>query len=103
MNRQDKMPILDVLKALEGFYPIKICFNDIVLYNDYDSTPEIEPGVFLGEVEPYLIAVPKRLKSALDNYDVFVTRFEVLPIQSHHSLVYLYGQKIRKGYFADEK
>jgi hypothetical protein len=95
------MPILAVLDRIQAFNPIKICFNDFELYNDYDSNKQVEPGIY-GEIEPYMIAVPKRLKTALDNYDVLVTKFEVLVVQHHHSLIYMYGEKIKKGYY-DEK
>ena len=98
MQNQYKRPILEVLEDLRVFNPIKICFNDKELYNDWDSTTEIEPGV-IGEVEPYLSVVPKRLKTALDKYDVLVTKFEVLIVEFHHSIVYMYGEKIQKGYY----
>ena len=98
MIKQDARPILEVLEDIQAFNPVKIVFNDFELYNDYDSNVEIEQGVF-GEVEPPMIAVPKRLKSALDNYDVWVTKLEILIVHHHHSLIYLYGEKIKKGYY----
>ena len=88
-------PILEFLEDLRSFSPVKICFNDFELYNDYDSKIEIEPGVF-GEIEPYMIAVPQRLKTTLDNYDVFVTGFDLRVVDHHHSIVYLYGEKVKK-------
>jgi hypothetical protein len=96
MDLQRKLPILEVLDRLQTFSPIKICFNDFELYNDYDSNKEIEPGVF-GEIEYPMIAIPKRLKSALDSYDIYVTRLEIVIVQHHHSIVYMYGEKIKKG------
>lgn len=33
------------MRCIQQFCPVKIMFNDIVLYNDYDSTTEIEEGV----------------------------------------------------------
>lgn len=98
MNFQDKIPILEVLDRIQVFSPVKICFNNFELYNDYNSNTEVEPGVF-GEIEPPMIAIPKRLKSVLDNYDVLVSRFEVLIVHHHHSLIYMYGDKIKKGYY----
>ena len=73
----------------------KFYFNNFELYND-DPDNETEPGVY-GETEPLMLAVPKRLKTVLDKYDVFVTRFEVVITQYHHSIVYMYGEKIIKG------
>ena len=98
MNLECKRPILEVLDMLSCFNPIKVCFNDVELYNDYNSTVEIEPGI-VGEILPYRMAVNERLKTILDEYDVLVTRLELLPVSYHHSLVYLYGEKIKKGYF----
>ena len=88
------MPLLEALDRLEMFCPIKIYFNNFELYND-DPDNETEPGVY-GETEPLMLVVPKRLKTVLDKYDVFVTRFEVLITQYHHSIVYMYGEKIIK-------
>ena len=98
MDYEYKRPILEVLEMLRGFSPIKICFNDNELYNDYDSSIEIEPGI-TGEIFPYMQAISDRLKDVLDKYDVLVTRLEVIPVSYHHSLVYLYGEKIKKGYY----
>ena len=92
MNQHNKRPILEVLDTLSGFCPVKICFNDTVLYNDYDSTEEIEPGV-VGELEPYMIAVPMRLKTALDKYNIYVDRIDIRIVHYHHSVIYLYGEK----------
>ena len=86
----DKMPILDVLERIVPFSPVKIVFNDqFTLYNDYDKDCE--------ETEPFDKVVPERLKTALENKDVFVTKFEVLIVHSHHSLIYLYGEINRKN------
>lgn len=94
-----KMPILDVLENIKAFSPVKICFNDKELYNDWDPcVDELEPGV-KGETEPYDIVVPKRLESALASYDVWVTRLDIIIVDHHHSLIYMTGEKIRKGYY----
>ena len=93
MNKQTARPILEVLEDLRPFSPIKICFNEFELYNDYDSITEIEPGVF-GEREHYMIAVPMRLKTALDKYDVYVSKIEIHIEHHHHSIVYMYGEKV---------
>lgn len=98
MDYKYKRPILEVLEMLHGFSPIKVCFNDNELYNDYDSNIEIEPGI-TGEIFPYMQAISGRLKDVLDKYDVLVTRLEIIPVSYHHSLVYLYGEKIKKGYY----
>jgi hypothetical protein len=93
MNKQNKRPILEVLDELKMLAPIKICFNDFELYNDYDSIKELEPGVF-GELAPYSVTVPLRLKTALDKYDVLVEKINIRFVHHHHSIVYLYGEKV---------
>ena len=92
---QDKQSIITTLNNIVAFCPVKICFNGKELYNDYDSTVEIEPDVF-GEVEPYYTIVPKRLETALEKYEVLVNRIEIIPVDYHHSIVYLQGEKIKK-------
>ena len=92
MSLSNRQPILEVLDRLSIFSPVKICFNGIELYNDYNSKSEIEP---------YMIAVPKRLKTATDNYDVLVSRFELMIVEHHHSIVYLYGEKVQKDLYKE--
>ena len=77
MRKHDYSPILDVLDKIYHFSPIKICFNDFELYNDYDSKHEIEVDVY-GELQPPEKVVPERLKTALDNYDVYVNRLHII-------------------------
>lgn len=95
------MTILDILNKLDLLSPVKIIFNDksshstVELYNDYDSTVEIEPGVY-GELEPPQKAVPKRLEATLEDYDIIITSFEVFIVDNHHSAVELYGCKVRR-------
>ena len=90
-----KIPILNALENIKVFSPVKICFNDKELYNDWDSRTEIEPGV-TGESESYMTAVPKRLEPVLANYDVWVSRVDIVIVDHHHSLIYMTGEKARK-------
>lgn len=91
MNTHDKMPIIDVLRKIDIFNPVKITFNDFVLYDDYKSEVEIKKGI-VGEVEPYMSAVPKRLEAALKNYNIWVTKIEISIVHYHHSIIQLYGE-----------
>ena len=93
--KHTQRPILEVLNDLRFLAPIKICFNDKVLYNDYDSNEEIEPGIY-GELWPPLDIVPVRLKTALDKYEVLVTSLDIRIVHHHHCIVYMYGDKIEK-------
>lgn len=95
MCKHNEMPILEVLDKLDIFAPVKICFNDSVLYNDYDATEEDENGI-IGEAAPHMLVVPMRLKTALDKYDIYVDQIDIRIAQHHHSIVYLYGKKALK-------
>ena len=35
----------EILKHINNFNPVKVTFNDIVLYNDYDSEVEVQNGI----------------------------------------------------------
>lgn len=41
-----ELDVYDIIRALNDLSPIKIILNDEVIYNDYDSKVEIEPGVY---------------------------------------------------------
>ena len=88
-------PILEVLDNLYHFSPIKVCFNGFELYNDFDSRHDTAASVH-GETQPPEKVIPERLRSALENYDVYVNRLEIIMVHGHHSLVYMYGEKIKK-------
>lgn len=101
MRRHNEMPILEVLDKLDIFAPVKICFNDSVLYNDYDATVEDENGI-IGETTPHMLVVPVRLKTALDKYDIYVNQVDIRITQHHHSIVYLYGRKTLKEHHVEK-
>ena len=90
----DYKPILRALDMIYPFNPVKICFNQFELYNDYDFNAE--------EHEPPELVVPRRLQHALETKDMYVNRLEIIMVHGHHSLVYLYGEQIKKGCL-DEK
>jgi hypothetical protein len=89
--RHSEITLLEAVDMLEAFAPIKITFNGIVLYNDYDSEIEVEPGVF-GEVKPAEAVIPERLWRI---NDYIVTSMKVTIIEYHHSLIDLRG-KLKK-------
>jgi hypothetical protein len=93
--KHTQRPILEVLQDLRALQPIKICYNDKVLYNDHDSNEEIEPGIY-GELWPPLDVVPARLQPALDKYEVLVSKLDIRIVDHHHCIVYMYGDKIKK-------
>ena len=76
------------IKNIETFGPIKIIFNGIVLYNDYDSEIEIEDGVY-GENRFPLDVIPNRLWQ-FDKY--IVTSINIEVVEFHHSIVTMQGE-----------
>jgi hypothetical protein len=98
MANQNVRPIMEVLNKLDVFNPVKIMFNDFELYNDYDSNKEIEPEVF-GEILPPMLVVPQRLAPVFEKYDVWVRQIDIRIVHHHHSIIYLYGEKVEKGYY----
>lgn len=85
--------ILEILEELNVFAPIKISINGIVLYNDYDSKEELEPGV-LGELFTWQVVLPARLKKHFKELDnLAVTGFELKKVHHHHSIINLFVDK----------
>lgn len=83
-----ELTLHEALKKVDVFCPIKIIFNGIVLYNDYDSDIEIEDGVY-GEILPPLSVVPDRLWQ-FDKYIVASINIEI--VEFHHSIVTIQGE-----------
>ena len=76
------------IEKLNIFCPIKITFNGIVLYNDYDDDMiEIEDGVW-GEDKLPVDVIPSRLWQ-FDKY--IVTDINIEIVQHHHSVVTMHG------------
>ena len=88
MKKQSEITLIEAVAMLRAFAPIKITFNDIVLYNDYDSEIEVEPGLF-GENKTPLEIIPERLWQAKD---YIVTGISITIVQHHHSIVKLRGR-----------
>ena len=86
--KQSEITLIEAIAMLRAFAPTKIIFNDIVLYNDYDSEIEIEPGLF-GENKPPLEVIPERLWQAKD---YVVTDIAISVVHYHHSIVKLKGR-----------
>lgn len=86
--KQSEITLIEAIAMLKAFAPIKITFNNIVLYNDYDSEIEVEPGLF-GENKAPLEVIPERLWQAKD---YIVTDITISIVQHHHSVVKLRGR-----------
>lgn len=84
MKANSEITVIEAIKNLEYFSPIKIVFNGIVLYDDWD----------FDEVSPPLEALRERLWH-YENY--VITSIEVKIVDFHHSFVYLHGELLREA------
>ena len=84
-----EITLREAIKKLNTFAPIKIIFNNIVLYNDYDEDMiEIEEGVW-GENKLPIEVIPNRIWQ-FDKYIVFDIKIEI--VDHHHSVVAMQGE-----------
>lgn len=84
-----EITLREAIEKLDIFCPVKIIFNDIVLYNDYDEHMlEIEDGVW-GENKLPIDVIPDRLWQ-FDKY--IVTSLNIEIVDHHHSVVKMYGK-----------
>ena len=78
----------DVIKRVDSWCPVKIIFNNMILYNDYDSEVEITNEIY-GEVAPPLSVVPDRIKKFEKS---IVTSINIEIVEHHHSIVTIQGE-----------
>lgn len=83
-----KLTLRGAIEKTAVFCPVKIIFNGIVLYNDYDSDVEIEEGVY-GEVKTPTEVIPNRMWQ-FDKYIVNSINIEI--IEFHHSIIAIQGE-----------
>lgn len=83
-----KLTLRGAIEKIDEFCPIKISFNGIVLYNDYDSDVETKDGVY-GEVGVPIDVIPSRLWQ-FDKY--IVNSINIQIVEFHHSIVEIYGE-----------
>jgi hypothetical protein len=86
--KNSEITLIEACSMLDSFAPIKITLNGIVLYNDYDSEVEAEPGVF-GEVKPWQEVVMTRL---WQSKDYIITNISIKVVDFHHSIISMRGR-----------
>ena len=80
--------LYEVIDKVESFNPVKVTFNNRVIYNDYGSTTEVTPGIY-GELLPFFMVAPDRIES-FKNSIVKSIRVEI--VDYHHSVVKIRGK-----------
>lgn len=76
------------IECVDVFCPVKILYNSIVLYNDYDGNIEIEEGI-IGESGTPIDVIPERIWQ-FDHY--IVTSINVEIVEFHHAVVTMSGE-----------
>ena len=91
-----EMRLHEIIGKIELFSPIKITFNNLELYNDYDSTQVRESAIgycYYGEVLPSVKVVPERISSYRNS---IVESIEIEFVEFHHSIVHIKGKYIEE-------
>lgn len=83
-----EITLRETIEKIDDFCPIKIIFNGVVLYNDYDSDVEIKDGVW-GEIDLPINVIPDRLWQ-FDKY--IVTSLSIEIVDHHHSIISIQGE-----------
>ena len=86
--KSSEITLMSAIEKISPFSPVKIVFNGIVLYNDYDSNTDDENGIF-GEILRPLNVIPDRLWQ-FDKY--IVTSLNIEIVDFHHCIVTMQGE-----------
>lgn len=76
-----EITLREAIEYVDKFCPVKIVFNGIILYNDYDEV--------YGEIKPPMDVVADRLWQ-FDNYVITSINIEI--VDFHHSIVIMQGE-----------
>lgn len=83
-----EITLRQAIEKADAFAPVKIIFNGVILYDDYDCEIEVEPGV-AGETQSPLNVIPNRLWG-FENY--IVTSLNIEIVDYHHSILMISGE-----------
>ena len=82
----------EAISYIDRFCPVKIIYNNEVLYNDYDSTvvaARTDDGECIyGEIMPPACVIPDRICPI---YSYIVTSINIDIVDFHHSIVKMNG------------
>lgn len=80
--KNSEITIRESIEYIDQFCPMKIIFNGIILYNDYDGDDD-------GENDIPLNVIPNRLWQ-FDKY--IVTSINIEIVEFHHSIISMQGE-----------
>lgn len=82
----------DIIPYIDNFLPVKVTFNGVDLYNDYDSTEVIERLEDGTDVYGEKYSLNNVWMSRVENFkDCFVTSISIIIVEYHHSIIHLHG------------
>lgn len=91
--KHSEITLHEAISMIEIFCPIKVVYDNIELYNDYDSGRVIEmleDGTEIyGERYPFARVIPIRIKG-LENR--LVTEIHIEFVDFHHSIITIKGE-----------
>ena len=91
--KQSSRTLSEVISMLDIFAPIKIIYNNEVLYNDYDGddiATVLKDGTEIyGEVLPPNAVIPDRIKGRENN---IINSINIKIVGYHHSIITLKGK-----------
>ena len=85
-----ELTLIKAISLIDIFLPVKILYNDEVLYNDYDSEVEIDEELYGEEYSPMKI-IPFRIRGYESK---IVTSIEIEIVDHHHSIVRIKGEEL---------
>lgn len=83
-----ELTLRGAIEKISVFSPVKIMFNGIILYNDYDSDIEVDEGL-CGETDKPINVIPNRIWQ-FDKY--IVNSIDIEIVEFHHSIVSMQGE-----------
>ena len=83
-----ELTLRGAIEKISVFAPVKIIFNGIILYNDYDSDVEVNEGL-CGETDMPINVIPNRIWQ-FDKY--IVNSIDIEIVEFHHSIVFMQGE-----------
>ena len=75
---ESELSLMSAIERIDNLLPIKIVFNDTVIYDDDERGEELPP----------LYVIPNRIK---EFEDYVVTDIHVRVVQFHHSIIHMTG------------
>ena len=80
--KNSEITLREAIENVDIFCPVKIIFNGVVLYNDYDGDDD-------GECDSPLNVIPDRIWQ-FDKYIVTDINIEIM--EFHHSIISMQGE-----------